>query len=207
MRFFLIPLLAAAMLLAGCGALAPAADHEDAEVPPAYQGTVLNPPVELSDFTLPSSRDGASLSLSELRGSPTLIFFGYTFCPDVCPLTLSEMKKVKAELGADGERLNVLFISVDPERDTPEVLARYVGGFDPSFIGLQGDEATLRRIGKEFGLFYQKHTAEGTSAAYLVDHSSATYLVDAQGRMRVVYSYGTDPVVIAEGVRGLLGEG
>lgn len=170
------------------------------------QGTRIEPPAQLSDFTLPSSL-GRDLSLSELRGKPVVLFFGYTFCPDVCPMTLSELKRVKAELGADGERLQVVFVSVDGARDTPEVLARHLAAFDPDFIGLQGDDATLRRIGPEYGLYYQRNTPAGTSAAYLVDHSSATYLIDAEGRLRIVYSFGTSPEVIAAGVRELLKEG
>lgn len=192
------------LILGACSAPAPAS--EPAAAPEPGQGTPIDPPVALSDFTLPSSREGQPLSLSELRGQPVLIFFGYTFCPDVCPLTFSEFKRVKGLLGADGERMHVVFISVDPERDTPEVLSRYVTAFDPSFIGLQGDEATLRRIGKEYGLYYQKREVEGSSAAYLVDHSAASYLVDADGRLRMVYGYGTAPDVIAAGVSGLLAE-
>lgn len=198
-----IPLLAvAALLIALLGGCArPAANTTTAQ----DEGTAVEPPVALSDFTLPSSRDGQPISLSDMAGKPTLLFFGYTFCPDVCPTTLSDVKRAKEQLGADGERLNVVFISVDGERDTPEVLARYVGAFDPSFVGLQGDEATLRQIGKEYGLFYQRRDVEG-SAAYLVDHSAALYLIDAQGRLRTVYGYGTPPAVLQAGVARLLAE-
>ncbi|MGQ9927065.1 MAG: SCO family protein [Chloroflexaceae bacterium] len=190
------------VLLAGCARPAPG----PAPGPSAEQGTRIEPPVQLSDFTMPSSL-GRDLSLSELRGKPVVLFFGYTFCPDVCPMTLSELKRVKAELGADGPRLQVVFVSVDGARDTPEVLARHLAAFDPDFIGLQGDDATLRRIGSEYGLYYKRNTPEGTSAAYLVDHSSATYLIDAEGRLRVVYGFGTSPEAIAAGVRELLKEG
>ncbi|MCS6881867.1 MAG: SCO family protein [Oscillochloridaceae bacterium] len=189
-------------LLSGCARPAPGPAPESS----VQQGTRIEPPTQLSDFTLPSSL-GRDLSLSELRGKPLLLFFGYTFCPDVCPMTLSEMKRVKADLGADSEQLQVVFISVDGARDTPEVLARHLAAFDPTFIGLQGDDATLRRIGPEYGLYYKRNTPEGTSAAYLVDHSSATYLIDAEGRLRVVYSFGTPPEVIAADVRALLKEG
>jgi|YNPBryunderm2012_1023409.scaffolds.fasta_scaffold12506_2 protein SCO1/2 len=190
------------VLLAGCARPAPGPAPESS----MEQGTRIEPPVQLSDFTLPSSL-GRDLSLSELRGKPVALFFGYTFCPDVCPMTLSELKRVKAELGADGARLQVVFVSVDGARDTPEVLARHLAAFDPDFIGLQGDDATLRRIGPEYGLYYKRHTPEGTSAAYLVDHSSATYLIDAEGRLRIVYGFGTPPEAIIAGVRELLKEG
>ncbi len=197
--FFIIFVM---VLLGGCARPVPGPAPESS----MEQGTRIEPPAQLSDFTLPSSL-GRNLSLSELRGKPVVLFFGYTFCPDVCPMTLSELKRVKAELGADGARLQVVFVSVDGERDTPEVLARHLAAFDPDFIGLQGDDATLRRIGPEYGLYYKRNTPQGTSAAYLVDHSSATYLIDAEGRLRVVYSFGTPPEVIAAGVRELLKEG
>jgi protein SCO1/2 len=188
-------------ILSACAAPFPsgAPDSSGAE------GTIIEPPIALSDFTMPSSR-GEPLSLSSFAGNPTVIFFGYTFCPDVCPLTLSEMKRVKEQLGANGERLNVVFISVDAERDTPEVLTRYVNSFDPTFVGLQGEEATLRRIGKEYGLYYARSEVQNTAASYLVDHSSASYLIDGAGQLRVVYPYGTEPEVIARGVQRLLRE-
>lgn len=197
----LVCLLLGLVILAGCAAPWPtgAPDASGAE------GTLIDPPIQLSDFIMPSSR-GEPLSLSSFAGSPTVIFFGYTFCPDVCPLTLSEMKRVKERLGGAGEDLNVVFISVDPERDTPDVLARYVTSFDPAFVGLQGEEATLRRIGKEYGLYYAKSEVQNTAASYLVDHSSAAYLIDGAGRLRVVYPYGTEPEVIARGVQRLLRE-
>ncbi|MFQ3661127.1 MAG: SCO family protein [Chloroflexaceae bacterium] len=202
LRLQLVSVFIMLILLSGCARPAPGPAPESS----AEQGTRIEPPVQLSDFTLPSSL-GRDLSFSELRGKPVALFFGYTFCPDVCPMTLSELKRVKAELGADGERLHVVFVSVDGARDTPEVLARHLAAFDPGFIGLQGDDATLRRIGPEYGLYYKRNTPEGTSAAYLVDHSSATYLIDAEGRLRIVYSFGTPPEVIAAGVRELLKEG
>lgn len=201
-RLGLFSIVLILVLLGGCARPAAGPAPESS----MEQGTRIEPPVQLSDFTLPSSL-GRDLSLSELRGKPVALFFGYTFCPDVCPMTLSELKRVKAELGADGERLQVVFVSVDGARDTPEVLARHLAAFDPDFIGLQGDDATLRRIGPEYGLYYKRNTPEGTSAAYLVDHSSATYLIDAEGRLRIVYSFGTSPEVIAAGVRELLKEG
>jgi protein SCO1/2 len=200
-RRIVLPLLFA-LLLAACAAPAAAPSPAPAD---GSQGTPIDPPVALSDFTLPSSL-GRDVSLSELRGKPTLLFFGYTFCPDVCPTTLAEFKRVKDQLGDDGDKVNYVFISVDPERDTPEVLARYVGAFDPAFVGLQGDEATLRRIGKEYGLFYQKSRVEGTSASYLVDHTAASFLIDRDGQLRVVFGYGTPVEGIKAGVERLLAE-
>lgn len=203
MRSILQLTLIFGLLMAGA-CTAPTASNE----PVAQdQGTIIDPPVELTDFTMPSSQGGQPLSLSDLRGQPVLLFFGYTFCPDVCPTTLSEFKQTRELLGAAGDNVRYVFVSVDPERDTPAVLARFVGLFAPTFIGLQGDEATLRQIGAEYGLYYQKQSVAGTSAAYLIDHSAAAYLIDAQGRLRTIYSYGTTPEVIAAGIQRLLDEG
>ncbi|NTV63657.1 MAG: SCO family protein [Oscillochloris sp.] len=199
-----------ALLLSACGASAsppvtvvPTVDTSS-ETPQA--GTEITPPKELADFTLPSSDGGKPLSLSALRGKPLLLYFGYTFCPDVCPTTLTELIRVKQDLGDQQDQLNVLMVSVDSQRDTPEVMARYMQAYDPSFIGMTGDDATLRRIGGEYGLFYERHAVEGSSAAYLVDHSAATYLIDKQGRLRMIYSYGTPHTVITLGVTQLIAE-
>jgi protein SCO1 len=169
-------------------------------------GTEITPPKLLTDFTLPSSDGGKPLSLSALRGKPVLLYFGYTFCPDICPTTLGELIRVKRDLGAQADQFTVLMVSVDTQRDTPEVLARYMHAFDPSFIGMTGDDATLRKIGGEYGLFYQRHAVEGSSAAYLVDHSAITYLIDKQGRLRIVYDYGTPHTVITPDVQRLIAE-
>jgi protein SCO1 len=175
--------------------------------PPAetiVRGARLDPPRPLADFTL-TSHTGAPLSLGDLRGRPALLFFGYIHCPDICPTTLVEFRRVSALLGERAGEVAFVFISVDGARDTPETLARYVGAFDPRFIGLTGDEATLRRIGADYGLFFEQRVIEGTSAAYLVDHTAAAYLVDPAGRLAVVYPFETPARVIAEDVRAMLG--
>lgn len=193
-------------LLAGCAVpFAQEAGHAGHAADDSMTaGTVIDPPTPLSDFSLPSS-GGAPLGLAELRGKPTLIFFGFTNCPDVCPTTMADFKQAKDALGADGGRVNFVLISVDPERDTPEALARYLGNFDPAFIGLQGDEATLRRIGRDYGLYYQAQPPR-EDGSYDVEHSSASYLADAEGRLRVVYSYGTPADTYVGDLRKLLAE-
>jgi len=200
---FALALLALA-LLGGCAALTPQQADHDHNADPMTAGTRIDPPTPLTDFSLPSSA-GAPIGLADLRGKPSLIFFGFTNCPDVCPLTMADFKQAKEALGADGERVNYVLISVDPERDTPEALARYVAQFDPAFVGLQGDEATLRRIGRDYGLYSQRQPP-AADGSYSVDHSSAIYLADAEGRLRVVYSYGTPPDVYTADVRALLAE-
>lgn len=190
-----------ALGLAGCGTGDPQAGPTATPLP----GTVLDPPKDVGDFTL-TSHTGAPLSLSDLRGKAVLLFFGYTNCPDVCPTTLAEFKRVRRELGADAERVAFVFISVDGARDTPERLAAYVTAFDPSFIGLTGDEATLRTIGKDYGLFFQRVSYETSQTNYLVDHTASSFVVGPEGRLRIVFPYQTDPAVIAQRVRALLAE-
>ncbi len=164
-------------------------------------GTLLDPPKEVSDFTL-TDQDGQPFRLSDLRGRVALLFFGYTNCPDICPTTLSEFKRVKALLGDDAQRVAFVFVSVDGARDTPERLAAYVRAFDPQFIGLTGDDAALRPIARDFGVFYQRVNYE-SDANYLVDHTASTFVVDQQGRLRLVFPYGTDPSAIVTRLRAL----
>lgn len=170
---------------------------------PSGQGSLVVPPRALSDFTL-SNQEGQPLALHSLRGKPILLFFGFTNCPSICPTTLAEFRAVKRGLGPESEKLAVVFISVDPEQDTTERLRQYVGAFDPTFIGLRGDEATLKRIGPEYDLFYQRQPlGDGT---YTVDHTAISYLIDADGMLRTIYPYGTPAEGITTDVRALLGQ-
>jgi protein SCO1/2 len=158
----------------------------------AFDGvTNVNPPRQLQDFTL-TNQNQQPTSLRSLRGKYTLMFFGYTHCPDVCPLTLLEYKKVKETLGNKANQMNFVFVSVDGERDTPDVMANYVNRFDPSFIGLTtSDEATMKRIAGDYSLYYAKRAdASGSADSYLVDHTSSSFLVDKEGRLIAVYTYG-----------------
>lgn len=169
--------------------------------------TPIDPGSEVADFTMTSSK-GEPFDLSSLQGEYALMFFGYTHCPDFCPLTLTEFKQVKTLLGEDADSVNFIFITVDGERDTPEVLDRYVSRFDPEFIGLSPNAATLEQIAPDYGLYYDLRTDEGTDDNYPVDHSTVSYLIDAQGKLRAIYSYDAAPEVIADHVRGVMaGEG
>ena len=121
--------------------------------------------------------------LEDFRGKAVVVFFGFTHCPDVCPTTLADLAGVVKQLGPEGDRVQVLFISVDPERDTPADLERYVHAFDPRFIALRGDPAATQRVAKEFKIYYEKRKQ---GASYTVDHSSQTYVIDPQGRLRLL---------------------
>lgn len=166
----------------------------------AYTGTVYDPPQVLSDFTLPGSR-GGTMSLSDLNGKWSLVFFGYTHCPDFCPTTLAEFKRVKQALNEQASEVQFVFISVDGVRDTGTALREYLARFDPDFIGLSGDDETLARIGPEYGLYYARRTDTGSQANYLIDHSTRSYLIDPQGRLRVTYAYDTEAAIIAASIQ------
>ncbi len=180
---------------------------------------IVEPPRLLQNFTL-TSHTGESLSLSDLRGRAVLMFFGYTHCPDVCPTTLADYTRVKQALGSDADEVAFVFISVDGERDTPDVLTQYLRQFDAGFIGMTGDEATLRRIGGEYGLLFQQETVsvghehedgythqhgdDLDAENYFVQHTSPSFLIDPNGYLRLVYFYGTQPEALAQGIREIL---
>ncbi|MBM3531278.1 MAG: SCO family protein [Alphaproteobacteria bacterium] len=133
------------------------------------------------DFRL-QDPDGRTRSLADFRGKYVMLFFGFTHCPDVCPTALTRAKEVKRLLGADGERLQVIFVTVDPERDTPVLLREYTAAFDPSFLGLRDDTDATKRTAAEFRAFYEKVP---TGAGYAVNHSAFTYVFDPQGRLHL----------------------
>ncbi len=165
---------------------------------------VVNPPLSLQAFSLPAST-GETLSLADFQGKWLLVFFGYVHCPDFCPTTLVDFQRTKAELGTEAEAVRFIYISVDGLRDTPEVLREYLAYFDPDFIGLTGDDATLTRIQPDFGMYYRRQATDGASATYSVDHSTRSYLIDAQGRLRVSFAYRTDPALVAAVIRDYIG--
>ncbi len=173
---------------------------------PTPGGVVISQYRTISNVTL-INQANQPMALDALRGKPTLIAFGYTFCPDVCPLTMADLRRVKRALGEAGDEVNFVFITVDPQRDTPEVVRRYVTAFDPAFIGLTGDEATLRKLIYEFDGVFEKQKPQGDNPqSYLVAHTSFIYLLDAQGRWRMKYSFGTPVEVITGDVQAMLRE-
>ncbi len=181
MRGFLLVLSIAivagiALMLSGCRLLQPAY---------TFHGSVIETPIPAAPIRLNDQR-GQPFQLGDVNGQAVLIFFGYTHCPDVCPTTLGLLRRARTQLGNMADRTRVIFITVDPQRDTVESLNHYLSGFDPSFIGLSGDMGALETVWQSYGVFREK--AEGTAAAYAVNHSTRLYLVDPQGRLRVTYS-------------------
>lgn len=139
------------------------------------------------EFALASTQ-GGSFTQNDLRGTPSLIFFGYTFCPDVCPTTLAETTAWRAQLGLAPEDLRIIFVTVDPERDTPEMVKAYVEGFDPSVIGLVGSVEETEKAKAAFGVFSEK-SGDVDSEFYLVDHTALTFLIDADGTFEGTIAY------------------
>lgn len=184
MRVILSSLLAG-LALAGCGGSG--ASFNNTDITGADYGR---------DFAL-TDHNGKTRTLADFRGKVVVVFFGYTRCPDVCPTTLADLKVAKERLGEEGKRLQVLFVTVDPERDTRQLLASYVPAFDPSFLGLYGDAAATSRVAKEFKVFYQKAPGK-TPGSYTVDHTSASYVFDPQGRLRLLVRPGNVPNLVAD---------
>lgn len=192
-RFLVIALLlVAASLLGGCDRPQSAPKFKLTDVTGANFGKEL----ALTDH------HGKPRTLADFKGRVVVIFFGFTHCPDVCPATLAELAQVAKELGPDAEKMQVLFVTVDPERDTPELLRQYVPSFNPDFLGLYGDAAATAQAAKEFKIFYQKQTQPGGS--YSVDHSAGTYVLDPQGRLRLYAQYGAGAPALLHDIRILL---
>ncbi len=180
--------------------------------PMANGAALIQPPRLVTDFTL-TDQHGQSISMSDLRGKPVLLFFGYTHCPDECPTTLANLAQVHQKLGAQADAVQVVFISVDPQRDTPQVMADYLANFDDSFIGMTGDVATLQQAGKQFGLAMDKvilgpdgtpQPAPDASENYFMTHTSPTFVIDSSGKLSQLFFYGTDSSVIAGNMRQVL---
>jgi len=150
-----------------------------------------------------TDHNGKSRTLADFKGKAVVMFFGYTHCPDVCPTTMSDLAQALILLGKDADKVQVLFVTVDPERDTQELLAKYVPAFNPGFLGLWGDEAATAKIARDFRIFYQKNKGKDRQR-YDVDHTAGTYVFDPSGRLRLFMSYGKGAEIIAHDLRILL---
>jgi protein SCO1/2 len=141
--------------------------------------------------------------LTDFAGKVVVMFFGYTQCPDVCPTSMAELAGIKKALGKDGDRLQGLFVTVDPQRDTPEVLKGYMANFDPTFLALSAPPDKLAELAKEYKIYYKR--VEGkTPSSYTMDHSAGSYVYDTKGQLRLFTRYGSDPKGLIEDVRILL---
>lgn len=169
-----------------------------------FAGLVAEPPSPAADFTLTNSANQPT-ALSDLRGQWILLVYGYTYCPDVCPATLSTLRKVKAELGPQADRVRVVFVSVDPERDTPELLGQYVQQFGADFIGLTGSLEAVAQAANAYQVKYEKKVV-ASAAEYLVGHSAYVYLIDPQFRLRVTFPFGVKSAEITNDVQYLMKE-
>jgi len=183
----------AALLVSACGQLEPQFRNID------ITGADYGKDFRLNDHT------GKPTQIADFRGKVVVMFFGYIQCPDVCPTTMGELALVMKELGGDAARVQVLFVTVDPERDTKELLAHYVPAFDPGFLGLYGDAAATQETAKAFHVFYQKQPGK-TAGAYSVDHTAGSYVFDPQGRLRLYVRYGQGGADLVADIRVLLAE-
>ena len=181
-----------AVVLAACGRSPNAPSFRATDV----TGADFGGNVQLTDF------NGQRRELSDFRGKAVVVFFGYTHCPDVCPTTLSTLAAAIKKLGPDGDKVQVLFVTADPERDTAEVLKQYVTAFNPTFLGLRGTVEETAKVAKEFKVIVQKNAGADPNN-YTVDHSSGTYIYDPAGKLRLYVGYGQDADVFAHDI-GLL---
>ncbi len=172
------------------------------ETKPQFKGVDVTGADYAKDFPAPD-QFGKSRSIKDFAGQVVVVFFGFAQCPDVCPTTMAELAQVKKLLGPDGAKLQGVFITVDPERDTPEVLNAYIANFDPNFLALRPDPTQLAAIAKDFKVYYKK--VEGkTPTSYSMDHSAGSYVYDPQGRLRLYSRYGSGVQALADDVKLLL---
>lgn len=169
---------------------------------PGFRATDITGAEFGRDFTL-ADHTGKPRALADFRGRVVVVFFGFTHCPDVCPGTLAELAAAVKQLGPDGDMVQVLLVTVDPERDTPQVLSQYVTAFDPRFLALRGTAEETARVAKEFKIIYQK-VAGARPDSYTMDHSAGAYIFDTRGRLRLYVSYGQGVEVFAHDIALLL---
>lgn len=176
------------------------------ETPYEWHGAAYDPPRSGVDFTL-TDTEGESLSTTELEGKVVLLYFGYTYCPDFCPATLTDFQRIKQDLGDDADQVAFVMVTVDPERDTPERMKEYLEFFDETFIGLTGSEEELAPIKDQFGIISMAGDATPQSdgdQVYWVDHSTKVYALDKDGNLALEYAFGADPADITEDVEHLI---
>jgi protein SCO1 len=190
----LLTMLALGLLLGGCDQLG--------KQPQVFKNTDLTGLDYAKDFAL-TDHTGKPRTLADFKGKVVVVFFGYTQCPDVCPTTLAEMATAMKELGPQADQVQVLFITVDPERDTQQLLAQYVPAFDKRFLGLRGDAAQTAAVAKEFKVFYAKVDGKAPGS-YSMDHTAASYVFDRNGKVRLFVRYGQGAAPLVHDLKALL---
>lgn len=193
-RSLLVAATAASLLVAACDMIGSA--------PAAFKSIDISGADYGRDWSMPDL-DGKSRTLTDFAGKVTVIFFGYTQCPDVCPATLAELAAVKAALGPDGDRVQGVFVTVDPERDTPEILRAYVDAFGGGFVALRGDAEQTLAVAKAFKVYFAKAPG-ATETSYTMDHTAGSYVFDAKGQLRLFARYGSGADALTHDLRILL---
>ena len=150
--------------------------------------------------------DGKPRTLADFKGKVTVVFFGYTQCPDVCPTTMAELAQVKKSLGADGDKLQGVFVTIDPERDTPAILKSYMASFDSSFVALRGSAEQTKAAAQEFKIFYAKVPGK-VEGSYTMDHTAGSFVIDANGKVRLFERYGSGAEALSADLKALIGQG
>ena len=192
-KLFALAVLAVSMIMAGCGEKTSSQSFQNVDI----TGAAFAKDFALTDHT------GKPCTMADFRGKVVVMFFGFTQCPDVCPTTMAEMAGVMKALGPRADQVQVLFVTVDPERDTQALLAEYVPAFDKRFVGLYGDAAATAKVAKEFKVYYAKVEGE-TDSSYTVDHTAGTYVFDREGKIRLFVRHGEKPAAIVHDLKLLL---
>ncbi len=190
--------------LAALAALTLAACQKSGPDKPAFKGIELTGAEYARQLNL-TDQDGRARSLADFKGKVLVVFFGYTQCPDVCPTTMAEVAEVKRSLGAEGDKVQGIFVTIDPERDTGQLLKAYMASFDPSFVALRGSAEQTQAAAKEFKVFYAKVPGK-TPETYTMDHTAASFIFDTEGRVRVYARYGSGAQALADDIKLLLAE-
>jgi len=193
-------------VVALCAALTACDRLQNSSTPKAaYHGADITGAEYARTLALPDV-DGRPRTLADFKGKVTVVFFGYTQCPDVCPTTMAELAQVKKSLGADGDKLQGVFVTIDPERDTAAILKSYMASFDPSFVALRGTPEQTQAAAKEFKVFYAKVPGK-VDGSYTMDHTAGAFVLDGQGRVRLFERYGGGVEALTSDVKALLADG
>jgi protein SCO1/2 len=172
---------------------------------PQFKGADITGVDYAKTLALPDA-NGQPRTLGDFKGKVTVIFFGYTQCPDVCPTTMAELAQVKKALGPDGDKLQAVFVTIDPERDTPEILKSYMASFDPSFVALRGTLEQTKAAAKEFKIYFEKVPGK-TEGSYTMDHSAGAFVLDAKGNVRLFERYGAGAEGLTADIKALIAQG